>query len=97
MVGALPPFYAMVRRGLLDAPNFSLWLNPDITADIAGELLLGGIDATRFYGGLVYLPITSSLWVLMLHQADMTWHRMHAQLVSMLDVAKDQSRCIEQP
>lgn len=41
------PFYTMVVRDYLDKPQFSLWLNPDVAALDAGELVFGGVTPAR--------------------------------------------------
>ncbi len=44
----------------LDAPTFSLWLNPDPAAEPAGSLQLGGSNASLFRGELAPLQVISS-------------------------------------
>ena len=57
-----PPFFSMVRGGLLDAPQFSIWLNRDISAGVfaSGEILFGGVNPARFTGQMHYHPVISN-------------------------------------
>ena len=48
-----PLFAGMVQKDLLDQQLFSLWLNPVVGAEPAGELSVGTINTARFDG-----PIT---------------------------------------
>ena len=54
--GVAPPFFNMLQERLLDAPEFSIWLNKDTREGVfpAGELLLGGINPARYSGELQY-------------------------------------------
>jgi cathepsin D len=48
-------------QGLLAAPLFSVWLNPDeLQPDNGGELLLGGVDETQAVGPRVWANLTST-------------------------------------
>jgi phytepsin len=40
----------MVNQGLVDQPVFSFWLNRDPSSDEGGELVLGGVNPSRFTG-----------------------------------------------
>ena len=57
--GVLPPFINMLQENLLDAPDFSIWLNKDIRVGTfpAGELVFGGVNRTRYFGDLRYHPV----------------------------------------
>lgn len=57
--GFLPPFFTMIADNLLLAPQFSLWLNPDPLAQLAGELVLGGVDNAHYTGQLNTIPVTT--------------------------------------
>ena len=46
----VPPFWNMVIQEVLAAPQFSIWLNPDSSDIMAGELTFGGIDHARYTG-----------------------------------------------
>lgn len=50
VTGAPPPFTQMVNQGLVDQPVFSFWLNRDPSSDEGGELVLGGVNPSRFTG-----------------------------------------------
>ncbi|KAK9786398.1 hypothetical protein WJX73_010425 [Symbiochloris irregularis] len=54
------PFFSMVIEGLLDKPQFSLWLNPNITDVNAGEVVFGGVNAARHTAPLKQLAANSS-------------------------------------
>lgn len=51
------PFLSMVRNKLLDAPLFSLWLNPESTKSYAGELVFGKINRLRYTDELQYATV----------------------------------------
>ncbi|CEG73869.1 Vacuolar protease A [Rhizopus azygosporus] len=56
----VPPFYNMVKRGLIDEPVFSFWLN-DVEQggeSNGGELVFGGIDENRYTGDITWSPVT---------------------------------------
>lgn len=54
---ATPPFYNLMNDGLLHKPIFSLWLNGTDDTDRSGELILGGVDRSRFSGNVVFSPV----------------------------------------
>jgi saccharopepsin len=43
--------------GLLHRPMFSLWLNGTDDTDRSGELILGGVDRSRFQGQVHFSPV----------------------------------------
>ncbi|KAG0175490.1 hypothetical protein DFQ28_000088 [Apophysomyces sp. BC1034] len=48
----LPPFYNMVREGLLDEPLFAIY-----TQQNGGEIDFGGIDPDRFDGDIIFADV----------------------------------------
>lgn len=56
-----PPFFNMLQAGQLSQPLFSIWLNPDPKQLDAGELVLGGIDESRYSGDLTWVPVNSTM------------------------------------
>lgn len=53
----LPVFFNMMTQGLLDAPTFSIYLNPDPSAEPAGEIQFGGMNNARFLGSVNWTPV----------------------------------------
>ena len=53
----LPVFFNMMTQGLLDAPTFSIYLNPDPSAEPAGEVQFGGMNNARFLGSVNWTPV----------------------------------------
>jgi len=57
--GVTPVVDYMIERNLLDKPIMGVWMKHDaIEGDIAGDLMLGGFDASKFTGSIYYTPIT---------------------------------------
>ena len=56
-IGALNPFFNMVSQNLLDAPMFSIYLNPNSSAANAGTLIFGGSDSSLYTGALRSYPV----------------------------------------
>ena len=53
-----PAFFNMLGDKMLDLPVFSLYLNPDISAEPAGELEFGGVNPSKYVGKITYTPVT---------------------------------------
>ncbi len=53
----LPVFFNMMTQGLLDAPTFSIYLNPDPSAEPAGEVQFGGMNTARYIGDVAWTPV----------------------------------------
>lgn len=53
----LPAFFNMMTQGLLDAPTFAIYLNPNPAAEPAGEVQFGGMNTARFTGSVVWTPV----------------------------------------
>jgi len=56
----VPPFVNMVLDGLVDQPLFGVFLSASQSAQ--GEMLLGGIDSSKFTGALNYQPLISETY-----------------------------------
>ncbi|CAI6009694.1 unnamed protein product [Closterium sp. NIES-65] len=46
--GIVPPWYNMLDQGLVPEPVFSFWFNKDPGAEIAGEVVFGGVDEAHY-------------------------------------------------
>lgn len=57
----LPVFFNMMTQGLLDAPTFSIYLNPDPASEPAGEIQFGGMNNARFLGSVNWTPVVEKL------------------------------------
>jgi cathepsin D len=60
----VPVWYNMIFQGLVQQQVFSVWLSDisDPDAQTGGELLLGGIDNTKYTGALTYIPLTNETY-----------------------------------
>ena len=58
----LPPFYNMVKQGLVQDPVFSFYLNRNPDSNVGGEILLGGSDPNYYQGDFTYVPVTRWLF-----------------------------------
>ena len=54
---AVPAFFSMITQGVLDAPTFSIYLNPDPLQEPSGQIEFGGYDTARFVGTLNWAPV----------------------------------------
>ena len=55
---AVPIWYNMVSRQLVDQDVFSFWLNRTAGPVSGGELVLGGYDPAHFTGAITWVPLT---------------------------------------
>jgi cathepsin E len=53
----LPVFFNMIVQGLMDAPTFAVYLNPNPAAEPAGEVQFGGMNSARFTGAMNWTPV----------------------------------------
>ncbi|KAI9282764.1 aspartic peptidase domain-containing protein [Sporodiniella umbellata] len=54
----IPPFYNMVRQGLIDQNMFSFWLSNKTGVEHGGELTFGGMDPDHYKGEVTWSPVT---------------------------------------
>ncbi|KAK6254283.1 hypothetical protein SCA6_015588 [Theobroma cacao] len=57
---ATPLWFNMVQQGHVSQKIFSLWLNRDLTSEVGGEIVFGGLDWRHFRGEHTYVPVTKS-------------------------------------
>ncbi|XP_022761303.1 aspartic proteinase-like isoform X2 [Durio zibethinus] len=55
---ATPLWSNMVQQGHVSQKLFSLWLNGDLTSELGGEIVFGGLDWRHFRGDHTYVPVT---------------------------------------
>lgn len=55
-----PPVQNMIEKKLIENPIFSVWMEKarDTAGGIAGEILFGGIDSTKYTGNITYHPVS---------------------------------------
>jgi cathepsin D len=57
-----PVWYNLLGQQLVGSPVFSFWLSSNPSGSQGGELLLGGIDATKYTGAITYTPVTRKMY-----------------------------------
>ncbi|XP_025269257.1 lysosomal aspartic protease-like [Camponotus floridanus] len=53
-----PVFDNIINQSLVSSRIFSFYLNRDTSADLGGELILGGSDPAYYEGDFTYIPVT---------------------------------------
>lgn len=56
--GVTPVFQKMIEESKVAKPQFSFYLSKDATAEVGGELLLGGVNSDYYTGDFHYVPVT---------------------------------------
>lgn len=64
-----PPFFNMIKQGLVREPVFAFYLRKDKqTGKAGGYMTIGGVDANDYVGGMVWLPvIDKAYWLVSLN------------------------------
>lgn len=58
--GAYNPFvFNLANQNIIKEPIFSIYMNNAKKQGYVGEMILGGVDETKFTGNLTYLPVAS--------------------------------------
>jgi len=57
-----PVWYNILSQGLVSQPIFSFWLSQNPSDSLGGELVLGGVDSSRYTGDFSYAPLTSDTY-----------------------------------
>ncbi|XVF66022.1 hypothetical protein PTKIN_Ptkin10aG0000900 [Pterospermum kingtungense] len=55
---ATPVWLNMEKQGHVSQKLFSVWLNGDLTAELGGEIVFGGLDWRHFRGDHTFVPVT---------------------------------------
>lgn len=58
--GVTPPFTNLVAQGTVKESLFSVYLGN--SSGSTGEMMLGGIDSTKYTGDLMYTPLSSTTY-----------------------------------
>ncbi|KAL0095298.1 aspartic peptidase domain-containing protein [Phycomyces blakesleeanus] len=58
-VAYYPLIFNMVDQKLITDPVFSIYMNTASSTGWAGELIIGGVDTSKYTGDIVYLPVAA--------------------------------------
>jgi len=60
--GVVPPWYNLLKQGLVKTPVFSVWLSKNPRGQNGGQLFLGGISEDYYKGEITYTPLTEQTY-----------------------------------
>jgi len=60
--GVVPPWYNLLKQGLVKDPVFSVWLSKDPRGQSGGMLFFGGVSSEYFTGDISYVPLTEKTY-----------------------------------
>eukprot|EP01113_Clastostelium_recurvatum_P013259 TRINITY_DN169_c0_g1_i2.p1 TRINITY_DN169_c0_g1~~TRINITY_DN169_c0_g1_i2.p1 ORF type:complete len:420 (-),score=141.70 TRINITY_DN169_c0_g1_i2:95-1276(-) len=60
--GVPPPWYNIVKQGLVAQNVFGFWLSKDPRGDSGGELMLGGYNTNKFRGTINWVPLSNTTY-----------------------------------
>jgi len=60
--GVIPPWYNLLKQGLVQDPLFSVWLSKDPRGQNGGQLFFGGVSNNYFTGSISYYPLTQKTY-----------------------------------
>jgi cathepsin D len=58
----VPPWYNIISQNLVTTQIFSFWLNDNLNSANGGELVLGGVDTTKYTGTPTFAKLTSETY-----------------------------------
>ncbi|XP_029160644.1 lysosomal aspartic protease-like [Nylanderia fulva] len=74
-----PVLYNIVKQGLVSSAVFSFYLNKDLSAEVGGELILGGTDPDYYEGELTYVPVSKKgYWEFTINEITIHHHILYA-------------------
>jgi len=60
--GVIPPWYNLLKQGLVKVPVFSVWLSKNPRGQNGGQLILGGTSPDYYTGEISYTPLTEQTY-----------------------------------